>query len=69
MWIARRIRVRMMNAMSHDPVNGSTFQSKQTAKGQEIFDYFRCLVTTMRQQAVKAHADAEGFLISTRGSG
>jgi hypothetical protein len=33
MWITLRIGVRVMNAMSDDPIDGSAFEREQATKG------------------------------------
>src|SRR3569832_1520061 len=59
MGIAGAIGVRMMYAMSHRPLNGTTFKSQRAARNEKIFSQFRYFVTTMSNQPVKAHADTK----------
>src|SRR5882724_6695854 len=49
----------MMNAMRDDPVDRAAFECEQAAKCKKVFHRFRCFITTMRQQSMKAHADAQ----------
>jgi hypothetical protein len=37
-WVARFLGMRMMDAVSYDPVDGAAFQSQQSTGGQKIFD-------------------------------
>jgi hypothetical protein len=53
------IGVRVVNTVRHDPLDWSTFNRERPAGNQEIFHEFRYFVTAVRQQPVKAHADAE----------
>src|SRR5438309_6013158 len=63
--IARRMRVaglvsmRMMDAMSRDPLNRATFDRQHATGDEEIFDEFRHSVTTMSDKPVKAHSDTK----------
>src|SRR5256885_9152991 len=57
--IAFFIRKLMMNAMSCNPENRSTFKCQSCANRQEIFHPLRSLVSAMSEQAMVAHADAE----------
>ena len=41
------IRVRVMNAMSRDPLDGPSFESESAANCQEVLDQSRDSVTTM----------------------
>src|SRR5579862_9526351 len=49
----------MMNAVSRDPENRSTFKGKSCTDGQEIFHPLRSFVSAMSEQAVVPHADAK----------
>jgi hypothetical protein len=63
--IARRVRVafavsvRVMYPVRDDPVDRPTFKGQRPAERQKIFYGFRRLVAPVRQEAVKAHADAQ----------
>src|SRR5438067_10973835 len=57
--IAFFIRKLMMNAMSCDPENRSTFKRQSCANRQEIFHPLRSLVSAMSEKAMVAHADAK----------
>src|SRR6185503_5124492 len=57
--IAFFIRELMMNAMSCDPENRSTFERQSCANRQEIFHPLRSFISAMSKQAVVAHAYAE----------
>ena len=49
----------MMDAVSDDPLNRPAFDGQRAASHQKVLDQFRDSITTMRNQAVKAHADSE----------
>jgi hypothetical protein len=49
----------MMNPMCYYPGNWSTFEGQSAAGNQKILDQFGHSVTAMREEAVKAHANAE----------
>jgi hypothetical protein len=51
--------MRVMYAMCDDPLDWSAFESQRTARHEKVFDEFRHLITTMREQPVPAHADAK----------
>src|ERR1700687_2298595 len=51
--------MRVMNAMSNDPVDGATFKRKRSEKGQNIFDYLWGFEAAMRQESVKAHTHSQ----------
>src|SRR5664279_1168583 len=53
------IRKLVMDTMSRDPENRSAFKSESGAPGEKIFDPFRSLVSTVSQETVIAHANAE----------
>jgi hypothetical protein len=53
------IRKLMMNAMGRNPENRSTFEGERSADGQKIFNPLWRLVSTMSEQAMIPHADAE----------
>jgi hypothetical protein len=47
MRIARAISVRMMYAVSHQPLNGTTFESQRAAGDEKVFNQFRHFVTAV----------------------
>jgi hypothetical protein len=49
----------VMDAMCYDPLDVAPFQRECAADGQKIFHYLWRLVTTMRQESVKTHADPQ----------
>ncbi len=59
MRIARTISVRMMYAVSHQPLNGTTFESQRAAGNEKVFNRFRYFVTAMGKQPMIAHADTK----------
>src|SRR5688572_32238612 len=59
MRVASAIRMSMMNAMCRDPLNRAAFERQRSTGDQEVFDWFRNPVRTVRDQAVIAHADAK----------
>jgi hypothetical protein len=59
MRIARAISVRMMYTMSHQPLNGTTFESQGAAGYEKVFNQFRHFVTAMGKQPMIAHADTK----------
>jgi hypothetical protein len=59
MRIARAIGVRMMYAVSHHPLNGTTFESQGAAGNEKVFNQFRYFVTAMGKQPMIAHADTK----------
>src|ERR1044071_8533042 len=59
MRIARAISVRMMYAVSYQPLNGTTFESQRAAGYEKVFNQFRYLVTAMGKQPMIAHADTK----------
>src|ERR1051325_5460389 len=67
--VALAIRVRMMDAVRRDPLNRSAFDRQRTANNQKVFDQFWDFVTSMRNQSMKSHPDAQaaGNPIENRG--
>ena len=59
MRVAIAIRVRMMDSMRCDPLYRTTLYCQRAADYQEVFDGFGNFISSMRQQPVEAHADAE----------
>src|ERR1700753_2312490 len=57
--IAFFVRKLMMDAMSCDPENRSSFESQRCANCQKIFHPLGSFVTAMCKQAMVAHTDAE----------
>ena len=57
-WIAVSIRMRMMNAMCSDPLNGSAFEGQRSADNQKIFDWLGHAVSAMCEEPMKAHPNA-----------
>jgi hypothetical protein len=59
MGIAHLIGGLVMEAVRSHPTDRSALQAQGGAGGQKVFHPLGALVTTMREQAVIAHADAE----------
>lgn len=59
MRITRRIRMRMMDAMCYDPVDGTAFERERAADSQKVLNELWRLVATMSQESVKTHADSQ----------
>ena len=63
--ISRRVRITllvgvlMVNAVRRYPSDGSTFESKCAAHGQEILEPFRSLIAAVRQKPVVTDPDTE----------
>ena len=57
--VARRVRVRVVNAVRHDPGDGPGFEGQQPAEGEQVLERLRRFEAAVRQQPVVAHADAE----------
>ena len=55
MWVAVSIRMRMMNAMCSDPLNGSAFERQRSTDNQKIFDWLWYPVSAMSEEPMKAH--------------
>ena len=53
------VRVLMVDAVRRDPEDRAALERERGAPGQEVLDRFRCLVATVRQQPVIAHADPQ----------
>lgn len=56
--IAVSIRMRMMNAMCGDPLNGSAFERQRSTDNQKIFDWLWHAVSAMSEESMKAHPNA-----------
>ena len=56
MRIARPISVCMMYAVSHQPLNGTTFESQCSAGNEKVFNQFCYFLTAMVKQTVIANA-------------
>src|SRR6185369_88803 len=59
MRVARAIGVRMMDAVSHQPLNGTTFERQRAAGYEKVFNQFRYFVTAVGYEPVIAHADTK----------
>ena len=57
--IARAISVRMMYAVSHQPLNGTAFESQRPAGNEKVFNELRYFVTAVSKQPMIAHADTQ----------
>jgi len=51
--------MRVMDAMSNNPVDWTPFKRERAAESQKILDPRRRLVPTMSQESVKTHAHAQ----------
>src|SRR5712692_5873308 len=51
--------MRVMDAMSYDPVDRTTLKCKRTAEGEKVLDQLWRLVATMGQESVKTHSHAQ----------
>ena len=49
----------MMNAVGSNPEDGTTFKSEGRTDGQKILNPLRSPVTTMREEPMIAHPDAQ----------
>ena len=58
-WVAVSIRVRMMNPMRGDPLNGSAFERQRSADDQEVLDWLWYAVAAMSDKPMKAHPNAK----------
>src|SRR2546423_7785194 len=57
--VGGRVRMRVVNPVRRDPLDGPAFERQRGAERQEILDPLRRLVAVVRQQPVVAHAYAE----------
>src|SRR5688572_14752362 len=63
--VPRRVRIsllvgmRVMNPVCGDPLNWTTFQGQRAARYQKVFHDPGHVITTVRQQSMKPHTDAQ----------
>src|SRR4029078_11574179 len=57
MRITRPIRMRVVDAVRHDPIDRAAFKRERAADRQKVFNQLWRLITTMSQQSVKANSN------------
>ena len=56
MGVTRPIRMRVVYAVRHNPIDRAAFKRERAAERQKVFNQLWRLITTMSQESVEANA-------------
>src|SRR6185295_11877476 len=59
MRLTRPIRMRVVDAVRHNPIDRAAFKRERAADRQQVFNQLWRLITTMSQESVKANANPQ----------